>query len=363
VIAGAIVAALVAVAAAGAVGARSTVAPSNSSPPSIGGEASVGNTVTANRGTWAGSTPMTFQYQWRICGADGGACHDIAGQTGETYTIRNSDPGNTLRVHVIASNSEGSSGATSAPSARITAPSGPANTTPPTITGNAAAGSTLTADPGKWNGSGTIAFKYQWRICDANGGACHDIAGATAQTYQLKSADQGNTARVSVTATDSSGSSSTTSVPTARIGAAAAPAPAPSGCPKAAAGAQSVSVNDVASPARLQIDQFVPSTRPITRGMTSFTVRYHVSDTCGQPVSGATVYSTGVPYNQVTTPSEATTDATGWVTLTFNRLSGFPAARNQELMVMFVRARKAGDNLLAGISTRRLISLRVNLHR
>jgi hypothetical protein len=97
--------------------------------------------------------------------------------------------------------------------------------------------------------------------------------------------------------------------------------------------------------------------------MSSFTVRFHVSDTCGQPVSGATVYATGVPYNQVTTPAETTTDVSGWVTMTFNRLAGFPAARNQQLMVMFVRARKAGDDLLSGISTRRLISLRVDLRR
>jgi len=275
---------------------------------------------------------------------------------------RSGDPGNTLRVHVIASNSDGSNSATSAPSGRIAAASAPANTSPPTIAGSAAAGGTLTADPGKWNGSGTISFKYQWRVCDANGNACHDIAGATAQSYKVASADAGNTIRVTVTASDANGSASATSVPTARI-ATAAPTPAPTGCPKIAAGAQSVSVADVSAPARLQIAQFLLTSGPITSGMSSFSVRFGVTDTCGQPVSGATVYATAVPYNQVTTPAEATTDGTGSVTLSFNRLAGFPAARQQELMVLFVRARKAGEPLLGGISTRRLVSLPVNLHR
>ena len=101
----------------------------------------------------------------------------------------------------------------------------------------------------------------------------------------------------------------------------------------------------------------------ITSQLSSFSVRFHVSDTCGQSVSGASVYATAVPYRQVTIPAEAATDNAGWVTLNFGRLAGFPASRNQQLMVMFVRARKPGDPPLAGISTRRLISLRVDLHR
>ena len=92
------------------------------------------------------------------------------------------------------------------------------------------------------------------------------------------------------------------------------------------------------------------------------TVRFHVSACNGRSVSGALVYVTGVPYNQFTIPAEARTGADGWATLTLNRMRGFPASDRQQLLVMFVRARKSGENLLLGVSTRRLISFRVNLN-
>jgi len=358
------VAGLVVAASASAVTATSAVAPSNASAPTIGGQASAGSTVTANPGTWRGSAPITFQYQWRICGANGGACRDIGGATSQTYAIRNADVGNTLRVHVIASNGDGSSGATSLPTERIAqAADAPRNTSPPTISGDVSAGSTITADAGSWSGAQPMTFQYQWRICGANGDACRDIKGATAPTYKVGNDDIGNTIRVEVAASNSSGSGNEVSAPTVRVAAApAAPAPAPTGCPKLAAGVAAASVTEVSPPARLQVDRFIPS-GVITAQMQTFTVRFHVSDTCGQSVSGASVYATAVPYRQVTVPPEVTTDASGWATLQFDRLAGFPAARSQQLMVMFVRARKAGEPPLAGISTRRLISLRVDLRR
>ena len=244
----------------------------------------------------------------------------------------------------------------------------PNNTAPPTISGKAQVGELLKADNGTWTGTAPITYTYQWRVCDNNGGACHDIAGASGNEYTIKAADQGNTIRVQVTGKNADGSDTSTSVPTALIAAASAPTPAPApapagnGCPKLAAGASSVAVTDVSSPARLQIDQIQANPGVITRGTGVFTVRFHVSDTCGSSVKGAQVYATGVPYNMISIPAQMQTDDAGNVSMQFKTLSGFPATPRQHLLVMFVRASKQGDPILAGISTRRLVSLRVNLH-
>ena len=84
----------------------------------------------------------------------------------------------------------------------------PTNSSLPTTGGVNTVGSTLTANPGTWNGTAPITFQYVWQICDGNGAACHDIAGATSQTYVLKADDAGNTVRVRVTATNADGSAS-----------------------------------------------------------------------------------------------------------------------------------------------------------
>jgi hypothetical protein len=356
-----LVVALVAVGTAAAVTTRATVAPSSNSLPTITGSATTGGTLNANPGTWSGSAPITFQYQWRICDGNGNACHNIAGATSQSYVLTRDDAGNTTRVTVIASNGDGSASATSGPSAKIAvAAAGPANTAAPSIGGTAVTGGTLTASPGSWNPA-AASYAYQWTICDGNGNACHDIAGATANTYTLKRDDAGNTVRVRVTArAGNGGTTSVTSTPSARIAVAGStPAPNPNpGCPTPAAGTQSVPIANVAAPTRLQIAQFQVVTGQLNRSTRSFSARFQVTDTCGHPVSGALVYPAAVPYNQFSA-GEAPTDTAGWVTMTFNRRAGFPASPKQQQLTMFVRARKAGESILGGVSTRRLISFSI----
>src|SRR5215211_6737738 len=65
----------------------------------------------------------------------------------------------------------------------LMAPVPPSNGSPPTISGNAQVGRTLTADPGSWSGSEPIAYAYQWRRCDGAGDNCQDLPGANARSY------------------------------------------------------------------------------------------------------------------------------------------------------------------------------------
>ena len=83
----------------------------------------------------------------------------------------------------------------------------PVNSTPPTISGLAQQGQTLSATTGTWTGSPT-SFSYQWQRCNSSGASCAPISGAAATaTYPLATADVGQTVRVAVTATNGSGPS------------------------------------------------------------------------------------------------------------------------------------------------------------
>jgi hypothetical protein len=238
------------------------------------------------------------------------------------------------------------------------AASPPVNTSAPTISGTTTVGQTLTADVGKWNGATPITYTYAWRRCDTNGNSCSTISGSNSKTYVLKSVDAGNTLRVRVTAKNTDGSNSATSVPTGVVG---TPPPATSnGCPTSGSG--TLDVKDVTLPARLNIDGQQASPSVIGGSVSDVTLKFHVSACGGRPVQGALVYATAVPYEQFGVPAEVATGADGWATLTFHRASHFPASSRQQLLAVFARARKTGDPLLGGISTRRLVSFPVNLN-
>jgi Subtilase family/Fervidolysin N-terminal prodomain len=199
------------------VGTSATVAPpASTSPPSIAGSALVGQTLTASTGSWSGA-PTSYAYQWLRCGA---SCTAIAGASSSGYAVQAADAGSTLRVAVTASNTAGSASATSAATGTVAAAAAaaPASTTPPVISGTPQVGQTLAASTGSWTGYPT-SYAYQWLRC---GASCTAIAGATASSYGLTSADASSTIEVAVTATNASGSTTATSSSTATV------APAPS---------------------------------------------------------------------------------------------------------------------------------------
>ncbi|MDF2920028.1 MAG: hypothetical protein K0S70_4246, partial [Microbacterium sp.] len=153
--------------------------------PTYSGKMTVGSTLTASPGTWA-PVPDSLTYQWS---RDGAA---ITAATSQTYTITPADSGKKITVTVTARKagytpaSQTSAAQTSAPAPFTSAPS-------PSITGTASVGSTVRAVTGTW-APVPATFAYQWR---RNGTA---IAGATASTYRVGTADAGTRLSVSVTA-------------------------------------------------------------------------------------------------------------------------------------------------------------------
>src|SRR5579859_4204256 len=234
----------------------------------------------------------------------------------------------------------------------------PKNTSPPTISGTPQQGHSLVGDRGTWSGKPTDYNDF-WVRCDETGGSCSDIAGANNKAgYLLKLVDVGNTIRFKVQAKNADGSTFASSVPTAVIAPATAPPPA-TGCPT---GTGPVQVTAVTPPARLLIDSQQSSPSVVHRGSQQIILRYHVSACGGRSVQGALVYATAVPFSQLSIPGEQTTGPDGFAELTFHTLAGFPASPHQQLLAIFVRARKSGEDLLGGISTRRLFSVPVSLN-
>ncbi len=341
---------------AGAGAAASSAKPVNTSRPTISGSAQEGQTLTGSKGAWSNS-PTDYTYTWQRCNKSGDNCSGIGSAHNATYVLTSADVDQTIRFKVKATNADGSATATSTATGVVTAVAAvPHNTSPPTITGTPQEGQTLTGTVGTWSGTPTDYNDF-WMRCDKTGGSCSNISGAHALTYVLQSSDVGATIRFKVQARNAKGSNTATSVPTAVITAAAKPPPA-NGCP---AGTSPVQVGSVSSPARLLIDGQQASPSVVHRGQQQLIVRYHVSACGGRSVQGALVYATAVPFNQLSIPPEQATGSDGWATLDFRMLAGFPVSQKQQLIAIFTRARKSGEDILGGISTRRLFSVQVNL--
>jgi hypothetical protein len=296
-----------------------------------------GDVLTASVGTWLGARPMGATFQWTRCSAtEAFRCSPIAGATKKTYTVVAADLGRPLFVQVKVYNQFGQRFANS----RST-PNGISGqlriATAPVISGSPAVGATLSVSPGTWVSSSPITYTYQWTRCQAGGPACTPIANAKRPTYTVTPADSDQQLFVQIKAISAQASVFANSARTQKI-----------------VGTGTIAAASVVLPNRLVISdvKFTPSS---ISSRAPFIARFRVMAS-GRPVQGALVYALGIPYSWVAGGREVVTDADGWATMQITPTARLPLERGNAL-VMFVRARKAGDNILAGVSTRRLVQV------
>ena len=185
--------------------------------PTITGTAQVGETLTANTSGVAdanGLSNVQYEHQWLADDSE------IAGATGLTYTLTDSEESKAITVQVSftddADNKETLTSAATGVVAASPAPNSPA-TGAPAITGTAQVGETLTADTSgiaDADGLANATYSFQWLADDT------EIAGATSLTYTLVDADEGKAIEVEVTFTDDADNEETlTSAATAAVAA------------------------------------------------------------------------------------------------------------------------------------------------
>ncbi len=151
--------------------------------------------------------------QWQRS-ADGNTWTNINGATSATYTPAVGDEGDKLRMLVTATNPDATISAVSAATATVTA-SAPVDTAVPAITGTVTRAGTLTASSGTWNGNGNT-YAYQWQR-SADGTSWANVTGATAASYTIGVADEGDKLQVVVTATNDDGTASAISAATSTV--------------------------------------------------------------------------------------------------------------------------------------------------
>jgi hypothetical protein len=343
--------------------------PTPRSGPSVAGTPQEGNTLEARGGQWLYANgldcswlplePCTITWQWQRCNAQASSCGDISGANKTSYLLTAADVGSRIRIVQTLSkrdcNAHGQdcrdslSPQVSAPT-NLVAPkpvAGPTNTQLPEITGTAMEEETLTATTGLWNGPQPISVSHQWYRCDANGNSCGGITGATAQTYQLTSADVGFTIRVTGTATNAGGSAFATSQQTPVI---AAFGPTPQ--------RPSITIDRVTSPHRLVLDEveFIPA---VVRSRRTFTMRVRLKDTRGFLIQGGRVKALSVPFGLLSDAPEVQTSSLGWATIRLTPTNKFELKTGP--LFIFIRARKSASETAKapGVSVRDLVNVRV----
>jgi hypothetical protein len=190
-------------------------APVNGSPPVISGTAAQGQTLAESHGSWTNS-PVAFTFQWLRCTASGVNCAAITGATQQSYLLSATDIGSTLQIQEIASNAYGSSPAAISSPTGVVQSATPFSGSTPLISGSTQEGQALTESHAQWTNAPS-SYGYEWWRCDAAGGACTAVAGATFQVYVVGGGDLGSTLRVQEFATNAYGTGSSALSPASGV--------------------------------------------------------------------------------------------------------------------------------------------------
>ncbi len=205
-------------------------APVNTSPPTVTGTPRFGQALSAGPGTWSPSA-SGYTYQWQRSTDHGATWTSIGGATSVTYTITFADENTLIRAAVTAANGSGQMTAWSASIGPVL-PDPPVNTGAPALAGTPQRTAVLSTSQGTWSGTG-LAYSYQWQRSPDRGASWQNITGATATTYALTRADEGDIVRAVVTATNADGAVNQPTTATATI---VAPYPPASTAPPTVSG-------------------------------------------------------------------------------------------------------------------------------
>lgn len=177
-------------------------APSNSTPPIIsvagGGSPYIGETLAVHVGTWNGTSPIAYTYEW-FSGM-------VSVGTDPSYILQSSDYGDSMTCVVTATNAYGVASQVS--NTIIAVGSAPVNTIPPAIIGNNTPGDVLSLNLGTWNASPAISsYNYLWQYSADNGVTWNNYSPSqTGATKVVLTSDVGRLVRCHVTATNVVGS-------------------------------------------------------------------------------------------------------------------------------------------------------------
>jgi hypothetical protein len=150
--------------------------PVNTARPQLSGTPKVGQSLTCTNGSWDQSPTLTTLWDRAPRGTsadDDPGWAAIDGASGSQYVVQAADAGSRVRCRVVATNSGGTA---EAPSTSLRADAGvPSALGAPRVVGAPVSGTTLTCDPGAWDGGPD--FTYRWLRDN------EPIAGATQATY------------------------------------------------------------------------------------------------------------------------------------------------------------------------------------